>query len=276
MENILEHVRLGFVKADLDEDDMEEKMELHSKLQPELQGALAAAGLQRLGKEAATWSTMQVGVKKLSDVAGKAQRLIDYLGLEGQDAENLAAAVAGKPVPKPATKSAPNAEQASALLVEGPLRPPRRLRPAAAAAPDLLWQCMRKSSAFARNGGPGVKPRQTFSAEPGNLMSLHTFQFSGLANDQALDVRPVKVGSKERVELVQSSASGVSQRRPASLLVATGLKKCAKKGTNKLGMEVAAKFYRSGLHGLTRLKYLKVLQSFKKKKRTVRSRRAAK
>lgn len=282
LEQILEELRAGFVKAGLDEEDLDKKMTLQRTLQPQLQAALSAAGLQHLGSEAATWSTMQVGLKQLSDVAKKGQRLADYLDLEGEDASRLQAALEGKPVAKPATKTTAKpaaktaAKAAAKIVVEGRVGPPRKLPASSAtAAPDLLWQCMRKTSAFARNPGPGgAKPRQVFSAEPANLMSLHSCQFSGLASDQALDVRSVRHAQKERVELVQSSSMGVGQCCPGKLLLATGLKKCSRKGLRTLDVEVAARSYRPGLHGIARIKYLKILQSFKKKKCLVSSRRA--
>eukprot|EP00913_Durusdinium_trenchii_P014474 g13578.t1 len=59
------------------------------------------------------------------------------------------------------------------------------------------------SSCFIRPGGVNKK---RFSAEPGNLMGLHSMQFSGLANDKALDIRPKKVGKKQSIELVQKPA----------------------------------------------------------------------
>lgn len=120
---------------------------------------------------------------------------------------------------------------------------------------------MSKSSCFVRPGG--VNNRR-FSAEPGNLMGLHSFQYSGLANPQALDVRPKKVGKKESIELVQ--CPGKVRRKPGSVLVATGLSKCARKGGSRLDREVLGCSYRPKLHKLARLKYLKIGLSFKKTK----------
>eukprot|EP00931_Biecheleriopsis_adriatica_P068698 TRINITY_DN42612_c0_g1_i1.p1 TRINITY_DN42612_c0_g1~~TRINITY_DN42612_c0_g1_i1.p1 ORF type:complete len:307 (-),score=83.99 TRINITY_DN42612_c0_g1_i1:196-1035(-) len=277
MEKILADLEQGFIKAGLDEDDLDKKMKIQRSLQPELQGALQAAGLQHLGSEAATWSTMQVGVKTLADVAKKVERLTDYLDLEGDDAERLKAAVTGSPMPKPpaATTVAAKKSEAAApakVVVEGPIRPPRAQRTCMTAAPDLLWQCMQKSSSFTRKGGVG--PIKTFSAEPANLMGLHSFQFSGLASEQAIDVRPVMQGSRETVQLVQSHAKVSTHRRPSACHVTTGLKKSRSQGEKKLETELLARFYRPGMHGLARLKYLKVLRSFKKKKAKVSSRRS--
>ena len=99
------------------------------------------------------------------------------------------------------------------------LRIESAVRPAHRAPPDLLWQCIGKSSSFIRAGG--VEKGIRFSAEPGNLMGLHCMRFSGLANDkvgtvkgwartEALDVRPMKIGKKESIELVQKPAKALA------------------------------------------------------------------
>eukprot|EP00931_Biecheleriopsis_adriatica_P023315 TRINITY_DN14753_c0_g1_i2.p1 TRINITY_DN14753_c0_g1~~TRINITY_DN14753_c0_g1_i2.p1 ORF type:complete len:285 (-),score=79.95 TRINITY_DN14753_c0_g1_i2:150-1004(-) len=197
--------------------------------------------------------------------------------------EKAAAAPPEEPAPAaPAAPAAPSAPRRNAqsaampldepVVVEGPPAHPRkRSSSCLAAGPDILWQCMRKNSAFLRVGAHG---KRRFSAEPGNLMGLHTFQFSGLANAEALDIRPVVKGDKESIELVQSHAKASRKRRPRALLVSTGIQKTKKKGMKKLGRELVAKYYRPGLHNLAKLKLLKIQQSFKKKRSKVKSRRA--
>ena len=71
---------------------------------------------------------------------------------------------------------------------------------------DLLWQCLKTNSSFVRASKPTGLSRP-FSAEPNNLMALHTKRFSGLANRDVLDVRPLVRGILESIELVQSAAS---------------------------------------------------------------------
>eukprot|EP00435_Cladocopium_sp_Y103_P032334 s1069_g8.t1 len=149
------------------------------------------------------------------------------------------------------------------LSLKGP-RALEEIRPAShRASPDLLWECIRNSSCFVRPGGVN---KRRFSAEPGNLLSLHSLQFSGLANDKALDVRPKKVGKKESIELVQSAAKTTLRHRPGSILISSGLNKCKKKGLRRLDREILGTSYRPALHKLARLKYLKIRNSFKKPK----------
>eukprot|EP00439_Symbiodinium_sp_Y106_P022550 s2060_g2.t2 len=116
-----------------------------------------------------------------------------------------AAAKSAPAAPAKAKASVPE-PPAEKVVISGPCQA-RKGRVAPHASPDLLWHCMSKSSCFVRPGG--VNNRRglglEFSAEPGNLMGLHSFQYSGLANPQALDVRPKKVGKKESIELADGA-----------------------------------------------------------------------
>lgn len=118
------------------------------------------------------------------------------------------------------------------------------------AAPGLLWECTRKSSSFIRK--PVRTLPRTWSAEPTNLVGIHSSKYSALANIQALDVRPVKTGAKEAIELIQSSAKSGSQQRPKARLTKMGLKKCPKKGLRQLDIELVGKNYRRDLVELAR------------------------
>jgi len=180
----------------------------------------------------------------------------------------------------PAAAAAPPAAAAPAKQAPAPVKSPkeepkivlegkpcrgRRVRAPHRAPPDLLWECIKGNSCFMRAGGIN---KRRFSAEPGNLLSLHSLQFSGLANNEALDVSAKKVGKKESIELVQTPAKTALRRRPGSLLCASGLSKCKKKGLSRLDREILGNSYRPALHKLARLKYLKIRNSFKKSKRT--------
>lgn len=145
-------------------------------------------------------------------------------------------------------------------------------RPAAVVAPDLIWQCVRKNSSFLRKPMKGVK--RSFSAEPCNLLGIHSMKFSGLVASEALDVRPVKHGIKESIHLLQSHSKVSRQSRPDARTIVTGLSKCPKKGLARLDCEIDAKFYRRDMHDFAKAKYEKVQQSFKTKKRIVKSRRS--
>ncbi|CAK0905030.1 unnamed protein product [Prorocentrum cordatum] len=174
-----------------------------------------------------------------------------------------------------------SSKAAKALARPAPPQQPvqgRKLpRPSGAAPPDLIWECVKHTSSFIRRPDRQIL-RRPFCADPANMVGLHAFKFSGVAAAEALCVRPTKRGIKEGIELVQSHAERAGepsfQQRPKSLQVTMGLSKCPRQGLKRLDQEIEAKFYRRGMHGLARLKYLKVQQSFKKKKRSTKSRRS--
>lgn len=138
-------------------------------------------------------------------------------------------------------------------------------------APDLMWEITKKNSSFIR------KPIRTlprvWNAEPVNLLGIHSAKFSGLANTQALDVRPKKEGVKESIELIQSRAKASHAQKPVTRVCKKGLNKCPKKGLRQLDIELVGMNYRRDLLEVAREKYMKVQQSFKKKKVVVKSRR---
>lgn len=174
-----------------------------------------------------------------------------------------------------ASKKAEPAATSKAAAAGSPSKPAsgrKTPRPAAMVAPDLLWECVRKNSSFLRK--PSQQMKRSFSAEPCNLLAYHSQKFSGVSSSEALDVRPLKVGKKESIELVQSHSKASRHRRPSAAQVTLGLSKCPKRGLARLDCEIDAKFYRREMLDLARAKYKKVQQSFKTKKRIVKSRRS--
>mmetsp|Transcript_115173 Transcript_115173/g.332700 ORF Transcript_115173/g.332700 Transcript_115173/m.332700 type:complete len:332 (-) Transcript_115173:98-1093(-) len=158
------------------------------------------------------------------------------------------------------------AVEAAALEKKKQVRVRVRPRPPTAGAPPaLLWECMRKSSSFMRK--PVRELKQHFSAEPVNLMGLHSARWSGLASTEAIDIRPKVTGNKEKIILHRSCTRACHRRRPRSLTCEIGLRNCPRKGIASLDQEMAGRSYRRDAWGLAREKYIRVQQSFKKKKR---------
>jgi len=187
--------------------------------------------------------------------------------------EEEAPAPAASVVPTPP----PQAQLASPAEPLPPVTMRKRAGAGAApplASPEVLWLCMRKNSSFVRSASRGAK--RPWSAEPTNMTGLHAFKYCGLSSREALNVRPVKRGAKESIELVQSKAKTSQLRRPRAAFMTTGLSKCPKQGLHRLKMELQAKFYRRDLHALAVQKYLKLQRSFKTKKQSLKSRRAGK
>jgi len=114
------------------------------------------------------------------------------------------------------------------------------------------------------------------TAEPGNLCALNSFKYSGLANKKVLDIKPVLKKPKESIVMTTSNTKRGAFKKPKALLLSTGLKKASKGGLEALDKKVAGGCYRRDLLEIAKQKYVKVKQSFKKKKAAVKSRRAAK
>lgn len=164
-----------------------------------------------------------------------------------------------------------------ALAVHGQL-PPGCLyhkRVGCSAAPALMWECMRKNCSFIRKSGQQGS-NKCFTAEPQNLMGYHSYKYSGIVARDGLDVKPSTVGIKERVALLKNPAKGVLLNKPVRRISKTGLSKCPRWGFATLEQEVRRNSYRPGLLSVARLKYLKILKTFKKKRRQPRSRRCKK
>mmetsp|Transcript_54193 Transcript_54193/g.144808 ORF Transcript_54193/g.144808 Transcript_54193/m.144808 type:complete len:134 (-) Transcript_54193:44-445(-) len=125
----------------------------------------------------------------------------------------------------------------------------------------LLWHCVKDNSCFLRKS----LNCPDFSAERGNLNSRNTSVFNGIANAKAVDVTPVTKGKKESIVLTLKTKNGVSE---------THLSKGDEAGLKKLAEIVGVQ--RPDLLELAKQKYGKAKSSFKKKKVTVRSRRAPK
>jgi large subunit ribosomal protein L28e len=140
------------------------------------------------------------------------------------------------------------------------------------ASAALIWECVKTNNSFMRKS-PGAG-NKTMSAEPGNLLGLHSFKFSGIANDKVLGLAPTKTGKKEKITLTTKAKKPAKLFEPKGLILEKGIKKDAKKGPEQLKKVMDAGFYRKDLLDLAMAKYAKIKTSFKAKKLTVKSRRA--
>ncbi|KAK2462858.1 hypothetical protein APHAL10511_005056 [Amanita phalloides] len=67
---------------------------------------------------------------------------------------------------------------------------------------DLQWLLLRKNSSYQVKRVP---EGPIFSKEPGNLLSLHSHKYSGLANAKVLDIQDSKNGIQIRTRKTKSS-----------------------------------------------------------------------
>mmetsp|Transcript_109983 Transcript_109983/g.179455 ORF Transcript_109983/g.179455 Transcript_109983/m.179455 type:complete len:146 (-) Transcript_109983:77-514(-) len=140
---------------------------------------------------------------------------------------------------------------------------------------ELLWECMKGNSSFIRKSIKATG-MPVFSAEAGNLAGLNSFKYSSLASKQALGLSSETKGKKECIVLTTTHKKGSRAARPQSMLLKTGVNKCSKKGLAALSKATEGAYYRRDLAALAKAKYAKIKTSFKKKKISVKSRRAEK
>ena len=136
--------------------------------------------------------------------------------------------------------------------------------------PDsLTWSLISQNNSFMRkrNGRTSRSGAVRFSAESGNLKSLSTFKYSGVANSKTFDVSSVVVGAASRHKIVvtsKTSKAGVSPKKG----VATSL--VAKNFRTAVGKTLAApngeKFYRRDLVEDVKAKYAALYNEVRVKK----------
>ena len=144
-----------------------------------------------------------------------------------------------------------------------------------AVAGSLLWECVKSNSSFIR------KSRKTggcpvMNAEPGNLMGLNSWKYSGLANRKVFDVKCDKGETKEKITVITTHKKDSRLRRPKNFYIEIGLNKNTKKALPTLEKMMKDGLYRKDLIELAKTKYAKVKKSFWKRKWVVKSRRARK
>jgi large subunit ribosomal protein L28e len=105
---------------------------------------------------------------------------------------------------------------------------------------DLVWSVIRNNSSFlVKRGG------SQFSSEPGNLLNVNSFKYSGVANARTVDV----AATADNKGVVLAKKKAASRRRPGNLtlvcnclpLLATSLAKTThKKGYRRVAKGLAA------------------------------------
>merc|ERR1719171_569031 len=105
-------------------------------------------------------------------------------------------------------------------------------------SPELVWECVKSNNSFMRKS-PGAGNR-TMSAEAGNLCSMHSFKFSGIANDKVLGMHSRRTGKKETIIVTTRHKKPECAAVPKRQYIETGLKKDPEKGLEALAKIVDA------------------------------------
>jgi len=147
------------------------------------------------------------------------------------------------------------------------------------ASESLIWNLIRDSNSFlVKRGNTKRDGAVQFSCEPGNLMNVHSFKYSGLANKKAVDLqvetdKKAKEGKKNQVvmkkknfkvaasNVAYSNAKSVS-KIPLNKDYKSGVKAVTAlvgsgKGVGK-GKKPFAYSYRSDLVGAATLRFKKL------------------
>jgi len=80
---------------------------------------------------------------------------------------------------------------------------------------DLQWLLLRKNNSFIVKR---VAEGPVFSKEPGNLLNLHSYKYSGLANSKVIDISDSTEGVKIRTRKTKSSPHAVASATATSTI----------------------------------------------------------
>eukprot|EP00588_Corethron_pennatum_P015516 CAMPEP_0194265220 /NCGR_PEP_ID=MMETSP0169-20130528/537_1 /TAXON_ID=218684 /ORGANISM="Corethron pennatum, Strain L29A3" /LENGTH=151 /DNA_ID=CAMNT_0039005645 /DNA_START=95 /DNA_END=550 /DNA_ORIENTATION=- len=126
-------------------------------------------------------------------------------------------------------------------------------------APDaLVWEIVGHNNCFLRKKSGNTRRTGTvaFSTEPGNLPSLSSFKYSGLASSQAVDVTPGETGAV----LTLRNAAKVGAH-PNKATATVPLTKCFRKSVKTISATAGSPYYRPDLKQAALAKYDAVYRS---------------
>ncbi|KAJ4809164.1 60S ribosomal protein L28 [Rhynchospora pubera] len=115
----------------------------------------------------------------------------------------------------------------------------------AAVPGQLVWEMVRGNNAFlVKQFGRGNAKVQ-FSKEPNNLYNLHSYKFSGLANQKTIGIK--SGGSKDELAVVVSLSKPKKANKPIRATRKTIMKKNLVKMAKSVKSQVNDNYYRPDL-----------------------------
>jgi len=127
--------------------------------------------------------------------------------------------------------------------------------------PDsLVWQIVGQNNSFQKkvNGSTKRSGATTFSNEKGNLYSVNSFKFSGLANSKAVDVSATSDNTTVISTKTKSAATS-----PKKSQASAAANKCFKRSSGTVKNLVASNYYRRDLEAAALAKYSAVYKANK-------------
>ena len=121
-------------------------------------------------------------------------------------------------------------------------------------ADSLVWACIRDNNSFMyKRGREASTGAVKFSSEPGNVMNVSSFKYSGLANSKAIGVQAKAGGG---IEFVRKNAKSANKPSKATSVISL---KVPKARTAKVIKKLSA--YRADLASAANAKYNRLHQA---------------
>ncbi|KQK05123.1 60S ribosomal protein L28-1 [Brachypodium distachyon] len=133
----------------------------------------------------------------------------------------------------------------------------------------LIWELVKKNNSFLVKQFGNGNAKVQFSKEPNNLYNVHSYKFSGLANNKTVTIQP-SAGDDKAVVLATTKTK--KQNAPAKLQHKNVMRKEFRKMAKAVKNQVCDNYYRPDLtkQALARLssvhRSLRVAKSGTKKK----------
>mmetsp|Transcript_33611 Transcript_33611/g.77550 ORF Transcript_33611/g.77550 Transcript_33611/m.77550 type:complete len:149 (-) Transcript_33611:373-819(-) len=127
-------------------------------------------------------------------------------------------------------------------------------------APDaLVWQIVGNNNCFLqkRNGHTKRSGAINFSSEVGNLKSLSSFRYSGLANSRACDV----TATEDNAAVLTMRAESKVGSKPSAASVEIPLNRCFRRSAKTIGNTAGSPYYRPDLQKAALAKYDKIYRA---------------
>ncbi|KAK9923557.1 hypothetical protein M0R45_031969 [Rubus argutus] len=132
---------------------------------------------------------------------------------------------------------------------------------------QLIWEIVKKNNSFLVKEFGRSHAGVRFSKEPNNLLNLHSYKQSGLANKKTVTIQP---GKDQSVLLATTKTR--KQNKPAALLHKSVLKKDFRRMANAVNDQVAKNYYRADLKHAALARLSAVHRSLKVAKSGVKKR----
>lgn len=134
------------------------------------------------------------------------------------------------------------------------------------ASDSLIWLCVRNNNSFLKkkNGSTTRSGSIHFSTEKGNLYSISSFKYSGLAQSKTVDISCVE-GDDSRAKAVLSTKTAKASSTPCKGSAATPINKNFRRVEKTITSQTAANYYRQDLKSAALAKWSAVYRANRNK-----------